>query len=97
MVPDPGAPAGAARLRPLNLPRPLAIVAAADPEAPLPQVVIEPNKRRRVVEILDTWDIEEEWWRDPLRRRYYQLLLEDGTVYTVYQNRVDGEWFQQQY
>ena len=97
MVPDSGAPASPARLRPLNLPRPINIITMDDHDPPLPYAVIEQNHQRRVEQILDTWDVDEEWWRDPLRRRYYLLLLTDGSVYTVYQNRVNGEWFQQHY
>ncbi len=95
MVPDSGAKAGTARLRPLNLPRPVQVITA--PGGDLPALLIDDGRRRRVERIQDSWDIDEEWWRDRLHRRYYQLLLEDGSLYTVYQNLVDGSWYQQHY
>ncbi len=95
MVPDSGAKTGTARLRPLNLPRPVQMIThSADA---LPAILIDDGRRLRVEHIQDSWDIDEEWWRDRLSRRYYQLLLEDGSLCTVYQNLVDGSWYQQQY
>lgn len=95
MASDSAAPAGGAPLRPLNLPRPVQIIAPA-PDA-LPAFLIESGRRLRVEEILDSWDIDEEWWRDRLWRRYYQLVLENGHLITVFQNLVDGSWYQQHY
>ena len=95
MVPDSGAKAGAARLRPLNLPRPVQVI--AEPGDNRPTILIDDGRRLRVERIQDSWDIDEEWWRDRLSRRYYQLLLDDGSLCTIYQNLVDASWYQQNY
>jgi hypothetical protein len=63
----------------------------------LPAILIDDGRRLRVERIQDSWDIDEEWWRDRLNRRYYQVLLEDGSLCTIYQNLVDGAWYQQHY
>lgn len=95
MVPDPGAKAGVARLRPLNLPRPVQMI--VHPVSAVPAILIDDGRRLRVERIQDCWEVDEEWWRDRLSRRYYQLLLEDGSLCTVYENLVDGSWYQQYY
>lgn len=95
MVPDSGAPAGTARLRPLNLPRPVQMI--VHPADSRPMVLIDDGRRLRVERIQDSWEVDEEWWRDRLSRRYYHLLLDDGSLSTVYQNLLDGAWYQQHY
>ena len=95
MVPDSGAKTSPARLRPLNLPRPVQVVTESGGD--LPALLIDDGGRLRVERIQDSWDIDEEWWRDRLNRRYYQLLLDDGSLCTIYQNLVDGAWYQQNY
>ena len=51
-----------------------------------------------VKEVLETWRIDDEWWRKrPVRRMYFRLALEDGRVVTVYQDAVSGRWYQQAY
>ncbi|MDQ3693159.1 MAG: hypothetical protein M3464_05990 [Chloroflexota bacterium] len=95
MVSDPGTPAGPARLRPLNLPRPARVLVHA--ASALPALLIEDGRRLRVERIQDSWDVDEEWWRDRLSRRYYQLVLDDGSLRTVYQDLITGAWYQQHY
>lgn len=94
MVSDSEAPSGPG-LRPLNLPRLIKMI-AHPPEA-LPAILVESGRRLRVEQIQDSWDIDEEWWRDRLHRRYYQLVLENGRFLTVFQDLVDGAWYQQHY
>jgi hypothetical protein len=56
------------------------------------------NGRRSVVaEILDVWLVEDEWWRLPLARCYFRLLLADDRSVTVFEDRIDGGWYLQQY
>ena len=36
--------------------------------------------------VLETWRIDDEWWRErPMSRVYYSVLLEGGRTVTVYQ------------
>ncbi len=62
-----------------------------------PLVLIASGRRRRIANVRDTWRIDEEWWRDAISRRYYQLELDDGSLRTVYQDLVDGRWYAQEY
>ncbi len=93
MVETTRAPARAHDLRPLNQPQPVT-VRAVDGQ---PVFLVEGNRRRRVVRIQDMWQIDDEWWRDPISRRYYRLLLEDGVIRTVYHDLIHDAWFSQSY
>ena len=93
MVPDTRAKTRADQLRPLNLPKPITILA----EGETPAVLIEGKRRIRVAQVQDVWRIDDEWWRNPISRRYYQIVLEDGTVRTVYHDLVSNTWHEQAY
>jgi hypothetical protein len=48
--------------------------------------------------VLETWRIDDEWWRGwPVSRVYYALLLEDGRVVTMYCDLASGEWATQKF
>ncbi len=93
MVQDSGAPPRAHQLRPLNQPRPLRVLVAHDQ----PAAVVEGTRRLAVVQIQDSWVIEEEWWRQPVRRRYYCLLFDGGILRTVYHDLAADTWYAQEY
>ena len=93
MVPDSGAKTRPDHLRPLNAPIP--VVVTARNHHPVSLVI---NRHTHLVErIQDTWIIEDEWWRHPIQRQYFALLLDDGTRRTVYHDRVSDTWFLQDY
>lgn len=55
-------------------------------------------RRRRWVKVVserERWRIDEEWWRQPICRRYHVLALADGTLLTVYLDRSTRQWFVQ--
>ncbi|MFQ6045089.1 MAG: hypothetical protein ACE5PT_01850 [Gemmatimonadales bacterium] len=52
--------------------------------------------RRRVDDIIEIWRIDDEWWREPISRRYYDVVLEGGGHVIVYEDLILGEWFLQQ-
>jgi hypothetical protein len=47
--------------------------------------------------VQDTWQIDDEWWRDPISRRYYQVVLADGSLHTLYHDLVADRWYEQGY
>jgi hypothetical protein len=94
MVADSGTPAGADRVRALNRPRPIDIRADA---AGRPLAVIDQGRARPVEQVQDVWRIDDEWWREPISRRYLTLLLADGALRTVFQDLTDGRWYEQRY
>jgi hypothetical protein len=59
--------------------------------------VVIAGQRVPVAEIIDTWLIEDEWWRAPIARRYVQVLLADGRVLTLFHDRIGGDWYTQHY
>ena len=92
MVADTGTTPRAAGLRPLNAPRPVRVLTGDG----LPVAVVE-GERRRTARVEDAWDVDDGWWRTPIARRYYRLVLEDGVVRTLYHDRNQDAWFAQRY
>ncbi|HET7035230.1 MAG TPA: hypothetical protein VFI42_06050 [Thermomicrobiaceae bacterium] len=50
-----------------------------------------------MTQVQDVWRIDDEWWRAPISRRYFRLVLDDGSQRTVYHDLVAGRWFEQGY
>ena len=51
---------------------------------------------RAVDSVREEWMVEDRWWTGrPLRRRYLELVLEDGRNAVVFNDLVDGGWFEQ--
>ncbi|CAA9550753.1 MAG: hypothetical protein AVDCRST_MAG19-792 [uncultured Thermomicrobiales bacterium] len=63
----------------------------------LPAALVERGRRRPVARIQDGWRIDDEWWRDPINRRYYRVMLDDGSLRTLYHNLADDRWYEQSY
>lgn len=93
MVKDSRTPARADQLRPLNPPLPLHVLAHND----LPVAIIAGNDRIRIERIEDTWQIDDEWWREPVQRRYYRVLLATGAMRTIYHDLIHQTWSEQSY
>lgn len=92
MVAHSGAPLRPHQFRPLNRPSPIEVLCDA---AGLPLFVNVGKRRRRVVAILDRWRIDEEWWREPISRLYYEVECEDGTRETIYCDLLQNTWYRQ--
>ena len=50
----------------------------------------------RVEAILESWRIDDEWWRQTISRSYLELMLEGGKRVVVFQDLITGLWFIQQ-
>ena len=50
------------------------------------------RRSHRVERVLARWRLETDWWRAPLSREYWKLLLSGDLVCEVYQDRADGAW-----
>jgi len=47
---------------------------------------------------LDTWRIDDEWWREkPVSRLYHSVLLDDGRTVTIFHDLVADRWYGQSY
>jgi hypothetical protein len=93
MVSHSRTPARAGQLRPLNQPRQIDVVVERD----RPTALVDGPHQHRIEQIQDTWIIDDEWWRDPISRQYFQVLLEGGTVRTIYHDRASDTWHAQSY
>lgn len=79
------------RLRPLDEPRHVRVeVDAAG--APL-RIAPRRGAWRSVLSVRERWRIDDEWWRDPLSREYFQVVLQDGRVVELYRDEVRSAWY----
>ena len=76
----------------MNLPQPVDVVADA---AGRPCAVGVGGRLRKVARIRDRWRIDDEWWREPIRRMYFAVEYADGTQETLYQDLVNQTWHRQ--
>jgi hypothetical protein len=78
----------------LNVPREIS-VAADDSGEPLS--ITSDHGRWQVVRVENRWRIDDEWWRNEISRMYYQLLLSNGSMLTIFKDLLSGMWYQQHY
>ena len=81
----------AGELRPLNQPRPIRVEVGPDR---LPTAVYTP-RRVPVDTIREQWRIHDEWWRHPVARWYFEVVLEDGRCLTIFQDMLTRQWYRQ--
>ena len=49
-----------------------------------------------VAEVREVWRVVDRWWtEEPVRRRYFDLVLESGQNAVVFQDEERGGWFTQ--
>jgi hypothetical protein len=78
----------------LNVPKPIEILTDA---AGTPRTVVLGRQRVAVTDVLDSWRIDDEWWREEISRRYFRLALADGRTLTVFLDLIAGTWYAQRY
>jgi hypothetical protein len=76
------------RLRALNVPRPVIVTLDADG---IPRTVDD----AAVDVAIETWRIDDEWWRLPIVRRYVEVVLEGGGRLVLFEDMATKEWFAQ--
>ena len=73
----------------INKPWPVSVSVGADGQ---PRAV----GRLGVDAVREEWLVEDGWWtRKPLQRRYFELVLEDGSNVVVFLESEGGRWFRQ--
>jgi hypothetical protein len=81
----------AEKLRPLNQPR---AVSVQTDENGVPVSVTN----YAVETFVETWRVEDEWWRPKaIDRRYWRLSLDDGRTVDIYHDAVRRRWYRQAY
>jgi hypothetical protein len=93
MVKNTGATTRPHHLRALNEPRPITVVV----QEGLPIAIVEEQDHQTVALVQNTWIVQDEWWRQEIHRQYYRLLLNNGSLRTVYHDRVTDIWHEQSY
>jgi hypothetical protein len=79
-------------MKPLQLPRRLEV--ETNPVG-VPLAVRGRRGWVRVEALREEWRIDEDWWRVPISRRYYALVLEGGRAVTLYRDLESGGWYLQ--
>ncbi len=49
----------------------------------------------KVEAILESWRIDDEWWRHMIARAYLEVILEGGKHLVLFQDLITGQWFVQ--
>ena len=81
------------RLKPLGQPK--AVVVHTDESDEPTHVRIPGKPARQVAVVRERWRIDDEWWRQSISREYRTIVLDDGTVITLYHDLTDGSWYVQ--
>jgi hypothetical protein len=88
VVAHPGEPRHSRAARRLNEPRPAAVLAEGGVPAAVGGV--------RVAAVREEWRVVDRWWTEkPVRRRYFEVLLETGRNVVVFAAEEGGGWFTQ--
>lgn len=49
-----------------------------------------------VASVREEWRVEEGWWDRPVRRRYFEVVLDDGSLLVLFEDRLQpGTWRRQ--
>ena len=50
-----------------------------------------------VAAVREEWRVVDRWWtEEPVRRRYFEVVLETGRNVVVFRDELSGKWFRQQ-
>ena len=51
---------------------------------------------RKVEAVRESWLVEDRWWTgEPVRRRYWEVVTDDGRALVVFRDLERGAWFEQ--
>lgn len=90
MVPSSRASIRADRLRAVNAPRPTTVERDA---SGTPVAIPASDGNIKVEFVNDIWRLDDEWWRVPIHRRYFEVILEDGKRVVLFEDVINGDWF----
>ncbi len=80
------------RLRAVNEPRTVTVDLN---ESGLMTVGWPDGRTAKVEAILESWRIDDEWWRHMIARAYLEVILEGGKRLVLFQDLITGQWFVQ--
>jgi general stress protein 26 len=74
-----------------RLNEPAAVLVLAEDE--IPTAV----NRVGVATVREEWHVVDRWWtEEPVRRRYFEVVLETGRNVVVFRDELSGKWYRQQ-
>ena len=89
MVAHPREPGDSRSARRLNEPRPVPIAAGTDG---IPRAI----GSIPIAAVREEWRVVDRWWtEEPVRRRYFDVVLASGENVVVYADELRGGWFTQ--
>jgi hypothetical protein len=93
MVAPARAPVRTDRLRAVNEPQPVTV----EFDASGGMTVGRPDGQSvgKVEAVLESWRIDDEWWRHLIARAYLAVILEGGKRLVLFQDLITGQWFVQ--
>ncbi|MGI8424390.1 MAG: DUF6504 family protein [Chloroflexota bacterium] len=62
-----------------------------------PKAMLWRGTYRRISALHDTWRIDDEWWREEIARRYFEVEIEGGRRATIYRDLAADCWYLQPY
>ena len=93
MVPPARTPLRADRLRAVNAP--VAVTVELDAlERPVAVTSVR-GAACGIEAVLETWRLDDEWWRVPIARHYVEAVLDGGRHVVLYRDLETGEWWMQ--
>jgi len=81
------------RLRALNVPQRVEV--ELDEQRRPTIVQRETGNGKRVESLGENWRMDDEWWRQPIVRRYVEVVLEGGGRVVLFEDLITGEWWMQ--
>ena len=78
----------------VNMPREVRVAVDASGE---PRSIARDGGGWEVSRVQNRWRVDDGWWSGETSRMYYQLLLRDGAVITVFRDLLTGKWYRQHY
>ena len=93
MVATPRAPLRTDRLRAVNEPQPVTV--QLDESGAMTVGRHDGRTVGKVEAILESWRIDDEWWRHMIARAYLAVILEGGKRLVLFQDLITGQWFVQ--
>ena len=51
--------------------------------------------RSGVESVVEIWRVDDEWWRQPIHRRYVEVVLEGGAHVVLFEDETTQQWYVQ--
>lgn len=83
------------RLRALNVPQRVEVELDANGQPAAVRRSKSNGGGQAVEDVLEHWRVDDEWWRLPIVRLYFEVVLDGGKRAVLFEDLRTGEWFMQ--